>query len=49
MSAKQNLSIEFFPPKTAEGSEKLRAVRQELYALQPQYLPQPQLKLRCDR
>jgi methylenetetrahydrofolate reductase (NADPH) len=37
MSAKQNLSIEFFPPKTAEGSEKLRAVRQELYALQPQF------------
>ncbi len=37
MSAKQTLSIEFFPPKTAEGSEKLRAVRQELYALQPQF------------
>ncbi len=37
MSAKQNLSIEFFPPKTPEGSEKLRAVRQELYALQPQF------------
>ncbi len=37
MSAKQNLSIEFFPPKTPEGSEKLRAVRQALYALQPQF------------
>ena len=37
MSAKQNLSIEFFPPKTPEGSKKLRAVRQELYALQPQF------------
>ena len=37
MSAKQYLSIEFFPPKTPEGSEKLRAVRQELYALQPQF------------
>ena len=37
MSSKQNLSIEFFPPKTPEGSEKLRAVRQELYALQPQF------------
>jgi methylenetetrahydrofolate reductase (NADPH) len=37
MSAKQTLSIEFFPPKTPEGSEKLRAVRQELYALQPQF------------
>lgn len=37
MSAKQNLSIEFFPPKTPEGVEKLRAVRQDLYALQPQF------------
>jgi methylenetetrahydrofolate reductase (NADPH) len=37
MSAKQNLSIEFFPPKTPEGSEKLRAVRKELYALNPQF------------
>ncbi len=37
MYATQNLSIEFFPPKTPEGSEKLRAVRQELYALQPQF------------
>jgi methylenetetrahydrofolate reductase (NADPH) len=31
------LSIEFFPPKTPEGAEKLRAVRQKLYALQPQF------------
>jgi methylenetetrahydrofolate reductase (NADPH) len=37
MSAKQNLSIEFFPPKSPEGAEKLRAVRQELYALHPQF------------
>lgn len=37
MSAKQNLSIEFFPPKTPEGSEKLRAVRKALYALNPQF------------
>ncbi|TFW09776.1 methylenetetrahydrofolate reductase [NAD(P)H] [Oxalobacteraceae bacterium OM1] len=31
------LSIEFFPPKTAEGVEKLRSVRTQLAALQPQY------------
>ena len=30
-------SFEFFPPKTPEGSDKLRAVRQQLYALQPQF------------
>ena len=29
------LSFEFFPPKTPEGTEKLRAVRQQLYARQP--------------
>jgi methylenetetrahydrofolate reductase (NADPH) len=32
-----SLSIEFFPPKTAEGAEKLRAVRQSLYVLKPQF------------
>lgn len=32
-----NFSIEFFPPKTPEGSEKLRATRQQLAALQPTY------------
>ena len=32
-----SLSIEFFPPKTAEGVEKLRAVRQALYVLKPQF------------
>ena len=39
MSAPSTLpvSIEFFPPKTPEGSDKLRAVRQQLYALQPQF------------
>ena len=39
MSAPSSLpvSIEFFPPKTPEGSDKLRAVRQQLYALQPQF------------
>lgn len=31
------LSFEFFPPKTPEGVEKLRAVRQQLYALQPEF------------
>ncbi len=31
------VSFEFFPPKTPEGAEKLRAVRQQLYALQPQF------------
>jgi methylenetetrahydrofolate reductase (NADPH) len=31
------VSVEFFPPKTSEGADKLRAVRQQLYALQPQF------------
>lgn len=31
------VSFEFFPPKTPEGIEKLRAVRQQLYTLQPQF------------
>ena len=31
------LSIEFFPPKTPEGAEKLRLVRQKLYALKPEF------------
>jgi len=31
------LSFEFFPPKTPEGAEKLRAVRQNLYAHQPEF------------
>jgi methylenetetrahydrofolate reductase (NADPH) len=30
-------SFEFFPPKTPEGAEKLRAVRQRLYALAPEF------------
>jgi methylenetetrahydrofolate reductase (NADPH) len=34
----QNLvSIEFFPPKTPEGAEKLRAARAKLAALRPSY------------
>lgn len=31
------ISIEFFPPKTPEGVDKLRAVRQQLYALKPEF------------
>jgi methylenetetrahydrofolate reductase (NADPH) len=31
------LSLEFFPPKTPEGMEKLRGVRQQLYVLKPEF------------
>jgi methylenetetrahydrofolate reductase (NADPH) len=31
------ISFEFFPPKTPEGAAKLLTVRQELYALKPQF------------
>jgi methylenetetrahydrofolate reductase (NADPH) len=31
------LSLEFFPPKTPEGVDKLAVVRQQLYALRPQF------------
>ena len=31
------ISIEFFPPKTPEGVEKLRGVRQQLYTLKPEF------------
>ena len=31
------ISIEFFPPKTPEGAQKLRATRQVLYALKPEF------------
>jgi len=31
------LSFEFFPPKTPEGAEKLRGMRQQLYALKPEF------------
>lgn len=37
MSKKLPLSLEFFPPKTPEGVIKLAAVRQQLYALQPDF------------
>ncbi|MGV7208161.1 methylenetetrahydrofolate reductase [NAD(P)H] [Oxalobacteraceae bacterium A2-2] len=32
-----NFSIEFFPPKTAEGADKLRATRAQLSELHPKY------------
>jgi methylenetetrahydrofolate reductase (NADPH) len=31
------LSFEFFPPKTPEGAQKLRVVRQKLHALKPEF------------
>lgn len=31
------VSVEFFPPKTPEGVEKLRVVRQKLYTLKPEF------------
>jgi methylenetetrahydrofolate reductase (NADPH) len=31
------LSFEFFPPKTPEGAEKLRGVRQQLYTVKPEF------------
>ena len=34
---KHALSLEFFPPKTPEGAEKLRATRARLYALKPDF------------
>ncbi len=37
LSFKFPVSLEFFPSKTAEGSEKIRAVRKELYVLQPEF------------
>ena len=36
-TAKLPISFELFPPKTPEGAVKLRATRQALYALQPEY------------
>ena len=35
--ARLPVSVEFFPPKTAEGVEKLVGVRQNLYALKPEF------------
>lgn len=31
------ISLEFFPPKTTEGADKLRVVRQKLYTLNPEF------------
>jgi methylenetetrahydrofolate reductase (NADPH) len=31
------ISLEFFPPKTPDGAEKLRVVRQQLYGLKPEF------------
>ncbi|MBI5277515.1 MAG: methylenetetrahydrofolate reductase [NAD(P)H] [Burkholderiales bacterium] len=31
------ISLEFFPPKTPDGAEKLRAARQRLYAVKPEF------------
>jgi methylenetetrahydrofolate reductase (NADPH) len=31
------ISVEFFPPKTPEGVDKLRGVREQLYTLQPEF------------
>ena len=36
-SAALPVSFEFFPPKTPEGVDKLRAARQRLYALKPEF------------
>jgi methylenetetrahydrofolate reductase (NADPH) len=36
-SAPMPISLEFFPPKTPEGFDKLSAVRQQLYPLKPAY------------
>lgn len=36
-SLKVPLSLEFFPPKTPEGADKLRTVRAQLYGLQPEF------------
>lgn len=36
-SSRLPISLEFFPPKTAEGAAKLAAARQELYRLRPEF------------
>ena len=37
MTSRLPISFEFFPPKTPEGADKLRAARQQLYALRPEF------------
>ncbi|GAB3629447.1 5,10-methylenetetrahydrofolate reductase [Pandoraea terrae] len=34
----RSFSFEFFPPKTPEGAEKLRATRQQLFPLKPKFV-----------
>ena len=36
-TSRMPVSVEFFPPKTPEGVSKLRAARQHLYALKPEF------------
>lgn len=36
-SSRIPVSLEFFPPKTPEGADKLRLVRQQLYGMQPEF------------
>ncbi len=36
-TSKLPVSLEFFPGRTAEGAEKIRAVRRELYVLKPDF------------
>lgn len=35
--SKRQFSVEFFPPKTSEGADKLRATRQSLASFKPEY------------
>lgn len=37
LSTHPPISLEFFPPKTSEGADKLRVVRQKLYTLKPEF------------
>ncbi|MDY0329987.1 MAG: methylenetetrahydrofolate reductase [NAD(P)H] [Thiomonas sp.] len=37
VSPRPSISFEFFPPKTPEGADKLRAVRLRLYARRPEF------------
>ena len=37
LTSRLPISLEFFPPKTPEGFDKLRVVRHDLYALKPEF------------
>ena len=37
ITMKSEISIEFFPPQTPEGVEKLRVVREKLAVLKPEF------------